>query len=71
MNICQICGEPDAPPFRHSISANAAALIGSGACKQLVPSGGACGQATRVTCVLGVGHFVYMCPNGHTTKSIG
>ena len=58
MKICQICNEPDERPFRHNVSDEEALDYGPQPC-------GVCGQRARVTCVLGAGDFVLVCPSGH------
>lgn len=63
LKLCPICGEPDARPFRHDISPDEAGLIGLRKCRAE-----GCDKIATPTCVLGVGHAVYLCPDDHVDK---
>jgi hypothetical protein len=58
MKLCPTCNEPDEGSLQHNVSENEARMYGPRPC-------GVCRHAARVTCVLGAGDFVLVCPSGH------
>ena len=63
--FCEYCGEPVGRrnSHLHPAGGDQAAMAGSPPCQS-------CRLTPSHICVLGLGHFSYLCPNGHRWSNI-
>lgn len=61
-HYCKYCGEPKTLG-NHAIPLKMAEQIEKEKC-------GKCDKETLASCVLGIGHFMYLCENGHRWSNL-